>query len=282
MIASELMSSKTRIICVIGPTASGKTARAVALAKERNGEVISVDSRQVYRMLDIGTEKATKEEMGGIPHYLIDVKDPREIYSAGDFVDDATSLIADITARGKTPVLAGGTHFYFDALLNGLPEETPADPAFRETLENLSNEELFARIQEKDPERAARIDPHNRRRLTRALEIIEKRGTVPVRTPRNEYEVEWVVLMPEREELRERLEARLKGAFAKGLIEEVAQVRAYVGDERLEELGLEYRVVGEYLRGERDEASLIPTLTAKLWQYAKHQMKWMRKLQSLL
>ncbi|MBY0110589.1 tRNA (adenosine(37)-N6)-dimethylallyltransferase MiaA [Patescibacteria group bacterium] len=272
------MSSKTRIICVIGPTASGKTAKAVALAKERDGEVISVDSRQVYRMLDIGTEKATKEEMDGIPHYLIDAVDPREIYSAGDFVTDANSRIADIAARGKTPILAGGTHFYFDALLNGLPKETPADPEFRKTLEALSDEELFARIQAQDPRRAEKIDPHNRRRLTRALEVIQKHGQVPERTPSDTYEVEWVVLMPEREELRARLEKRLKDAFAKGLIEEVRQVREYVGDERLNELGLEYKVIGEYLREERTEESLIPALTAKLWQYAKHQMKWMRKL----
>ncbi|MEK9161007.1 MAG: tRNA (adenosine(37)-N6)-dimethylallyltransferase MiaA [Patescibacteria group bacterium] len=274
------MSSKTHIICVIGPTASGKTAKAVSLAKEHNGEVISVDSRQVYRMLDIGTEKASKEEMGGIPHYLIDVKDPREIYGAGDFVTDATALITDITGRGKTPILAGGTHFYFDALLNGLPHETPADPEFRKTLETLSNEALFARIQAQDPQRAEKIDPHNRRRLTRALEVIEKHGRVPERTSPDVYEVEWVALMPEREELRERLEKRLKDAFTKGLIEEVRQVRAYVGDERLNELGLEYKIIGEYLRGERGEESLIPTLTAKLWQYAKHQMKWMRKLQA--
>ena len=278
MIASELMSSKTRIICVIGPTASGKTATAVALAKEHDGEVISVDSRQVYRMLDIGTEKATKEEMDGIPHHLIDIKDPKEIYSAGDFVTDTTALIKELTARGKTPILAGGTHFYFDALLNGLPVETPADHAFRDTLTDVSNEELFARIQAKDSERAADIDPQNRRRLVRALEIIETRGQVPKRTPSTEYEVEWVILTPERDELRERLEARLRNAFSRGLIEEVRRVREYVGDERLEELGLEYRVVGEYLRGERDEASLIPALTAKLWQYAKHQMKWIRKL----
>src|SRR6185437_678490 len=111
------------IIAIGGPTASGKSARAVEEALGRGGEVISVDSRQVYRTLDIGTEKTSPEEMQGVPHHLIDIRDPETPYSAGDFVDDATSLIETLIAEGKTPILAGGTHFYFDALLYGLPGE---------------------------------------------------------------------------------------------------------------------------------------------------------------
>ena len=114
------MDAPQRIICIIGPTASGKSSRAVARALLEDREVISVDSRQVYRTLDIGTEKISKEEMRGIPHHLIDIRDPENAYSAGDFVDDATWLIDEIQARGKLPILAGGTHFYFDALLHGL------------------------------------------------------------------------------------------------------------------------------------------------------------------
>ncbi|HEY4489075.1 MAG TPA: isopentenyl transferase family protein, partial [Candidatus Paceibacterota bacterium] len=126
---------KERIVAVIGPTASGKSRKAVELALERNGEVISVDSRQVYRTLDIGTEKTSLEEMCGIPHHLIDVREPEESYSAGEFVEDAKLLITEITARGKLPILAGGTHFYFDALLNGIPEKAPANPELRRQLE---------------------------------------------------------------------------------------------------------------------------------------------------
>lgn len=278
MIASAQMSDKLKIICIIGPTASGKSGRAVALAKERNGEVISVDSRQVYRGLDIGTEKITPEEMGGIPHHLIDIRNAVEPYSAGDFAQDAASLIRDISSRGKLPILAGGSHFYFDALLNGLPAGTPPDLALRAKLDALSSEALMDEIRRLDPERAESIDPDNRRRLTRALEVIRAHGRVPKRIPSEEYEIEWIVLKPEREELRSRIEARLKEALAKGLVEEVRRVRNEVGDERLNELGLEYRIVGEFLRGERDEASLLPALCAKLFQYARRQKAWMRKL----
>lgn len=267
------------ILCVAGPTASGKSARAVALAKEFDGEVISVDSRQVYRMLDIGTEKTTSEEMEGIPHHLIDIRDPKESYSAGDFVRDADRLIEEIRARGKRPILAGGTHFYFDALLYGLPEATEPDAALREALEQRSERSLFEEIQERDPRRAERIDPQNKRRLVRALEIIATHGHVPVReTADARYPIEWVILDPERDELRARIEARLARALESGLVEEVRRVREYVGDERLNELGLEYRIVGEFLRDERSEESLLPALSTKVWHYARHQKSWLRKL----
>lgn len=276
-----------KILCIAGPTASGKSARAVEEALARNGEIISVDSRQVYHGLDIGTEKITAEEMRGVPHHLIDIRDPREGYSAGDFVSDATKLIKDITARGKLPILVGGTHFYFHALLFGLPTGVDANPKLREALERLSTVRLFARIREQDPRRAAELDPQNRRRLIRTLEIIEALGFVPPRpvstasysTRSNLVEkVEWVVLDPPKEELRERIEARLKNAFERGLVEEVRRVREAVNDARLNELGLEYKVVGEYLRDERAQESLLPTLSAKLWQYARRQKAWLRKL----
>lgn len=272
------MSGKKPIVCVIGPTASGKTAAAVALAKERNGEVISVDSRQVYRTLDIGTEKVMLEEMRDIPHHLIDIRDPEESYSAGDFVTDATRLIEEIRSRGKTPILAGGTHFYFDALLNGLPAEVAPNPVLRAELETKSDEDLLEEIEERDPERAAELDPKNRRRLIRALEILATYDTVPRRTRNEEYEVEWHVMLPPRDELRKKIVKRLEAALSRGLIEEVQKTRERVGDDRLNELGLEYRIVGEYLRGERDEASLLPALSAKLFQYARRQEAWIKKL----
>jgi len=277
-----------KILCIIGPTASGKSSHAIEEALTRNGEVISVDSRQVYRGLDIGTEKVSREEMRGVLHHLIDIRDARESYSAGDFAADATQLITDITVRGKLPILAGGTHFYFDALLRGLPADTPMNEALRQRLDALPTEELFARIEEGDPRRAAELDPANRRRLIRALEIIATHGSVPIRekpltSPAGDvsgqrYEVEWVVINLPREELRARIDARLASALERGLIEEVRHVREQVGDARLNELGLEYRIVGEYLRGERSEESLLPTLSAKLWQYARRQKAWLRKL----
>ncbi len=270
-----------KILCIAGPTASGKSARAVKEALTRNGEIISVDSRQVYRGLDIGTEKITKEEMQGIPHHLIDIRDPREIYSAGDFVADATRLIEEISGRGKLPVLAGGTHFYFDALLNGLPTGVDVNPELREKLEKLSTEELATKVTKSDPRRALELDPRNRRRLIRALEIIVAKGIVPMRSSlrsESRYCSKWIVINPLREELRKRIDARLASAFERGLIEEVRRVRESVGDIRLNEFGLEYKIVGEFLRKERDEKSLLPTLSAKLWQYARRQKAWLRKL----
>lgn len=280
MIPSRLMTSQmTKILCIAGPTASGKSSRAVEEALRRNGEIISVDSRQVYRGLDIGTEKTSVEEMRGVPHYLIDIRDPQEMYSAGDFVHDATRLIAEISARGKLPILVGGTHFYFDALLHGLPAQVDANPALREELERLPTEELYARVRRADARRAAELDPLNRRRLIRALEIIEAKGAVPPRLNLGEkYTVEWIVIDPPNEELRARIDERLASAIARGLVDEVRRVREAVGDARLNELGLEYKIVGEYLRGECTEGSLLPTLSAKLWQYARRQKAWLRKL----
>ncbi len=270
---------KEQILLIMGPTASGKSSRAVEEALARGGEIISVDSRQVYRGLDIGTEKITTEEMRGIPHHLIDIRDPKETYSAGDFVTDAARLITEISARGKFPILVGGTHFYFNALLHGLPKNVDANPELREKLEKLSTEELASKVTKLDPRRAAELDPQNRRRLIRALEIIETKGAVPIRTSSvSAYEAEWIVIDPPKEELRARLDVRLAGALARGLIDEVRRVREMVGDARLNELGLEYRIVGEFLRGERIETSIFPTLSAKLWQYARRQKAWLRKL----
>ena len=280
------------ILCIAGPTASGKSARAIEEALARNGEIISVDSRQVYRGLDIGTEKISPEEMRGVPHHLIDIRDADEPYSAGDFVADATRFIREISAREKLPILVGGTHFYFDALLNGLPSGVDADFALRAELEKLPTEELYARVRFADARRAAELDPKNRRRLIRALEIISALGSVPPRDRvkvrltqplcksdfHTEYGIEWITIDPPREELRERIDVRLKNAFERGLIEEVRRVREAVGDSRLNELGLEYKIVGEFLRNERTEDSLLPTLSAKLWQYARRQKAWLRKL----
>ncbi len=273
-------SMATKILCIAGPTASGKTARAVAEALARGGEVISVDSRQVYRGLDIGTEKIAPAEMRGVPHHLIDIRNPGDPYSAGDFVHDAERCIRDIVACRKIPILAGGTHFYFDALFHGLPPETPANAKLRAFLETLPDADLYARIQQQDPKRAAQLDPKNRRRLIRALEIIERHGKVPKRTalPKPPYAAEWILLEPSDEKLRIAIRHRLEETLAKGLIEETRRVRTAVGDARLAELGLEYRIIGEYIRGERNEASLLPALTSKLWQYARRQRAWLRKL----
>jgi tRNA dimethylallyltransferase len=271
-----------KILCIAGPTASGKSTRAIEEALKRNGEIISVDSRQVYRGLDIGTEKITTEEMRGVPHYLIDIRDTSEAYSAGDFVKDATRLIEEISARGKLPILVGGTHFYFDALLNGLPDGVDENPELREELEKMTTEELAARVALYDSRRAKELDPKNRRRLIRAMEIIEEKGKVPVRASSPAYDVEWIIINPPSKELRTRIDARLKEALGRGLIDEVKRVREEVGDERLNELGLEYKIVGEFFQNNKvsntECLTLFEKLSAKLWHYARRQKAWLRKL----
>lgn len=280
-----------QILLIAGPTASGKSSRGVKEALARGGEVISVDSRQIYRGLDIGTEKITREKMHGIPHHLIDIRSPEESYSAGDFVTDATRLIKEISARGKLPILVGGTHFYFDALLTGLPTGIDANPALREELEKLPTEELAARVAQRDPRRANELDPQNRRRLIRALEIIDSLGTVPSRAQLGKSDfpkIMWITIDPPREELRARIDTRLASALERGLIDEVRRVREAVGDTRLNELGLEYKIVGEFLSSSakttedaaRLKETLLPVLSAKLWQYARRQKAWLRKLGS--
>lgn len=285
------MTYNLQLLCIAGPTASGKSSRAVEEALSRNGEIISVDSRQVYRGLNIGTEKITREEMHGVPHHLIDIRDINDTYSAGDFVTDATRLIKEISARGKLPILVGGTHFYFDALIHKLPTTIAPNKQLRGELEKLSTEELFTRVRALDSRRAGELDPKNRRRLIRALEIIDTLGLVPPRLGvqvrlkqllfKSDLNTEWIVIDPPKEELRTRIETRLKSALERGLVDEVRRVREQVGDARLNELGLEYKVVGEFLRNERTEESLLPTLSAKLWQYARRQKAWFRKLQPL-
>lgn len=241
--------------------------------------MISVDSRQVYRTLDIGTEKTMQSEMRGIPHHLIDIRGPLESYSAGEFVRDAAALITDITSRGKVPILAGGSHFYFDALLYGLASHVPVHSDLRAALEKDTTAELFEQLQRADPRRASQLDSRNRPRLIRALEVVSSLGSVPERhKERARYVVEWIVIDPEKELLQERIDARLASALQNGLIEEVTRVRALVGDEKLNTFGLEYRVVGDFLRDERTRDSLQSALSAKLWQYARRQKAWLRKL----
>lgn len=278
------MNARKEILCIVGTTASGKSARAVSEAHMIDGEVISVDSRQVYTMLDIGTEKITTEEMEGVPHHLINIRDPKENYTAGDFVRDASKLVVEIQSRGKVPIFAGGTHFYFHAFFNGLPHSVPANKTLRDELEQYSAEELYKRVCVADKRRGDELDPQNKRRLIRTLEIIAMLGKVPIwdevstRAREARAGTNWIILDTPKDKLRERIDMRLKKAFSRGLIEETRNVRAYVGDKRLNELGLEYRIIGEFLRGERTEESLFPALCAKLWQYARHQKAWLRKL----
>ncbi len=273
-------TEKPKILVVVGPTASGKTGLAIELAKRFNGEVISADSRQVYRGLDIGTAKTTKEEMDGIPHYLIDIAEPKEVYNAADFKRDAGVAIKNIISRGKLPIVCGGTFFYVDVLLGriNLPDVEPNE-TLRKKLEEKSAAELYAELALKDPRRAADIDPQNKRRLIRALEIAREIDYVPLSTKLDSpYQYFLVGIEVGKEELRERFAKRAKDWLVRGFLKEIETVlKSGVTMERLEEIGFEYKLGLELLAKKIDEQGFIQKFMEKNWQYAKRQMRWLKR-----
>ncbi len=270
---------KPKVVSVVGPTASGKTDLAVALAEKYNGEVISCDSRQVYRHLDIGTAKVTEEEMHGVPHHLLDVVNVLETYTAADFKSDANSAIADVLARSKTPIIAGGTFFYLDQLRGrGVGPEVPTNESLRETLEELSTEALFTQLQEKDPVRAGSIDPKNKRRLIRALEIIDTLGTVPEMSD-SESEFDWFIIgidVP-KNELCARFRKRAQHWLETGIVDETKWLLSQINDARFKEFGFEYTVTKGYVDGTTSEEELKQRFIEKNWQYAKRQLTWLKR-----
>jgi len=170
-----------KLIVILGPTASGKSEMAIKLAKRFNGEIISADSRQVYKEMDIGTGKLTKKEMKGIPHYLLDVASPKRRFTVVQYRKLALKAIEKIFKKGKIPILCGGTGFYIQAVIDGLViPEVPPDWKLRKKLEKKSVKELFNQLEKIDPQRAKTIEPKNKRRLIRALEIVKKIGPVPI------------------------------------------------------------------------------------------------------
>jgi tRNA dimethylallyltransferase len=272
--------SKPKVVALVGPTASGKTGLSIKIAQEHDGEVISADSRQVYIGMDIGTGKITHDEMQGIPHHLINVADPVSIYTGADFMRDATTAIETILERKHLPIVTGGTFFYID-LLRGKMKPAPVEPNedFRNSLAHFKDDELFAQLQEKDPKRASTIDPFNRRRLVRALEVIEALGSTPENTP-SESPYEWLIIGLEvqndslQDKIRERLLARLEA----GMIEEVESLNTQgVSFERLDDLGLEYRYIGQYLQKNITYDEMVNQLETKIRQYAKRQMTWLKR-----
>jgi tRNA dimethylallyltransferase len=272
---------KPKVIAIVGPTASGKSALAVELALRLNGEVISVDSRQVYRSMDIGTGKVTTAEMRGIPHHLIDIADPAtDTYTATDFERDAQMAITDILARGKTPILCGGTFFYLDILRGRMsPAPVPPNPALRAELETLSLPELQERLAVLDPTRAETVDTQNPRRLMRSIEIATALGHVP-KAAKTKSPYSWHIIGIEvaPDTLRERIAERLDERLQNGMIAEVERLHSEgVTWERLASFGLEYRYISEHLRGKYDIASMREKLFPAICQYAKRQRTWLRR-----
>jgi len=269
-----------KLIIICGPTATGKSDAAVALAQEINGEIISADSRQVYNGLDIGSGKITQAEMHGTPHHLLDVADPRELFSVVQYKELSDAAIKDILVRGKTPIIVGGTGFYIDAIIcDTVFPAVPPDHDLRKTLHEKPIEELQHMLHNLDPRRYELIDKKNRVRLVRAIEIATVLGSVPELAKQSPtYDIEWRYMDLPDEELKTRIHDRLIKRIEQGMIEEVARLHTEgLSWERLESFGLEYRYVAEYLQDKYEKVEMLAMLERAIWQYVKRQRTWFKK-----
>lgn len=273
---------KNKVIAIVGATASGKTAYSIELAKKVNGEIISADSRLVYKGFDIGTAKPTLEERDGIPHYLIDIVEPEVDYSVGLWAKEAEKCIDEIISRGKVPIIVGGTGLYFRILLENydLPKVEPNYDLRRE-LETLTFEELQTRLASKDPETASKIEKNDKKKIIRALEIVETLN-LPMSEARgvkdsSPYEVEWHGRNFPREELYERINKRVDLMIEAGLIEETKNLLEKHGriPNLIDTIG--YREIIEYLDGKLDLKGACDILKQNTRRYAKRQLTWFRK-----
>lgn len=265
------------VVAIVGPTGVGKSSLGVHLARLFNGEVISADSRQVYQGLDIGAEMLRQSDMEGIPHHLIGAIPVTQIYSAADFKRDGEELISDIVSRDHIPFVVGGTGFYTSALLEGLVlPEIPANPELRSQLEELSTEELVAQLQEKDSRRLNTIDTNNRRRLIRALEIIDSLGSVPEAQTEEQYSTVWIGILPP-QNLKELLRERAVKQINDGLLDETKVLLESIPTERIHELGFEYQAALSVIQEQRSIEELPDLLAQKNFDYAKRQMTYFRK-----
>ena len=281
-------SQKTKILAVVGSTASGKTSTTVCLAKKLNGEIVSCDSMQIYRRMDIGTAKPTEKEKEGIPHHLIDIADPDQPFSCADYVKAAQEAIEDITARGKLPILCGGTGLYLDSLLRGGNfEETQTNPTLRQELlefaQRYGNHALHERLTAIDPESAATIHENNVKRVVRAIEIYETTGMTKTeadrrsRIPDSPYDATVIGLRyPEREILYDRINRRVDIMMEQGLVEETRRLMDEGVFERNSTAAqaIGYKELLGFLRGEESLADAVERLKQATRRYAKRQITW--------
>lgn len=267
------------LIVIVGTNASGKSALAVKLAQKFNGEVVSADSRQVYRDLDIGTGKLTKREMKGVPHHLLDVASLRRTYTAKQYQRDARRAIRDIWRRGKLPILCGGTGLYVRAVVDGIVfPEVPPNPRLRGSLGKKTPAELYRLLARKDPRRAKEIDRRNPRRLIRALEVVAMLGKVPTMQKQSiDAHILMLGVTLPKKKLEKRIEARLKARLRGGMVAEVKELRRGGASwKRLNDLGLEYRWIARYLQGTISKETAERELQKDIIRYARHQMTWFR------
>jgi tRNA dimethylallyltransferase len=276
----EAMTGR-KLVAVVGPTAMGKTALAVALARRFGGEIVGADSRQVYRHMDIGTAKPTAEERSQAPHHLLDVLDPDEPFSLGQWLEMAHAALEDVWSRGRQPLLVGGTGQYVWALLEGwrVPR-VPPQPELRRDLEKRSAAELLEAVQRIDPKAAARIGPANRRRLIRALEVFEATGRPISYWQAKEppgFETLIIGLRLPRDELYRRIDQRVEGMIAAGLIDEARRLLAMGYSRELPSMsGIGYKEACAHLAGEMTLAEAAARIKTETHRLARHQNAWFK------
>jgi tRNA dimethylallyltransferase len=278
-----MSNSLPKLVVLLGPTASGKSGLGITLAQRFNAEIISADSRQVYRGLDIGTAKVTPAEQALVPHHVLDVADPRAVYTVAQFQRDAIDSINAILKRGHQPFLVGGSPHYIQAIVDNLdiPHFEP-QPELRTQLEKRPLPELLAQLEELDPQSAATIDRNNPRRVIRALEVCLISGK-PFSQQRKMAELLYQSLLLglewPREVLYHRIDARVDERMQQGMVQEVQKLLdAGISHERLEALGLEYRYITRLLRGEfKNDDEMVQRLKYAIHDFTRRQLTWFRK-----
>lgn len=273
-----------KILVIVGPTASGKTALSIKLTKQLNGEIISADSRQIYWGMDVGTAKPTKKEMDSIPHYLIDIKNPNQNYTVADYKKDAIKAIKKILAKGKLPILVGGTGLYVKAVVENLnipkvKENSELRRKLELELKTNGLDSLFKKLIECDPEAAYIVDPKNPRRVIRALEVSLTTGkpfTSQRKMGKPLFDAHIIGITLPNEKLRTRIEKRVDEMMRDGLVKETKKLYARYGKVKaLEAIG--YREIIDYLDGKLSLKEAIFQIKLNTWHYAKRQMTWFRK-----
>jgi tRNA dimethylallyltransferase len=281
-------AGRPRLVSILGATAAGKSALGIALARHFGGEVVACDSTAVFRGIDIGTDKVPLDEQQGVPHHLIDVAEPTEVYSAARYAQDAAPVIRAITARGRVPILVGGTGLYFRALVRGLFPGPARHEALRAALDRLAAErgtgELYRWVRRLDPGSAARIQPRDTKRLVRAIEVALVSG-VPMTahfaetaSPIADYDVIAIGVRLPAAETAARVARRVEQQFDRGVVDEVRRLLAAGVPPTAQALcGLVYRQIVEMLAGVRDEAATRELIVRENRHYARRQLIWFRK-----
>ena len=280
--------SKPKVIVICGPTASGKTSLSIELAKRINGEIISADSMQIYKDMNIGTAKPTIEEMQGIKHYLLDFVSPNKRYSVADYAKDAKKAIEEILRKGKTPIVVGGTGLYIDSLIYGIEyQEIEFDKTYRDELEKKVEEEglnkLYEMAKEIDEEAVKKISPNDKKRILRILEIYHATGKtkteqeIESRKKEVEYDYKVYALNWDREKLYERINKRVDFMIEQGLINEVKEILKKYNNFPTAMQGLGYKEVVDYLNGVLTKEEMIEKIKMETRRYAKRQLTWFRK-----